>query len=80
MEVLSDIIAEITITNETITVRLVLKSLLYGMDGRGDDSRILEIPGGSHNAVAMGCQGVNVELSSNKLFETSRRKSNSRAG
>lgn len=77
-EVLSDIIAEITITNETITVKIDLKSLLYGMDGRGESSWILEIPE-DREAIAKGYRNGSVDLSSKKLSDAFRRKSNSHA-
>jgi len=78
-EELADIIAEITITNETITVKLDLKALLYGADGKGDGNWILEIPE-DRDAIAMGYRRGNTGLSSKKLVEAFRRKSNSRAG
>lgn len=77
-EELADIIAEITITTETITVKIDLKSLLYGMDGRGEGSWILEIPE-DREAIAKGYRKGSVDLSSKKLSDAFRRKSNSHA-
>ena len=60
-------------------MKLDLKALLYGADGKGDGNWILEIPE-DRDAIAMGYRRGNTDLSSKKLVEAFRRKSNSRAG
>ena len=73
LEELADIIAEITITNETITVKLDLKALVYGADEKGNGNWILGIPE-DRDAIAMGYRRGDLDMSSKKLVEAFRRK------
>ena len=73
------IVPKIFLDNDTITVQIDLKELLYGRPGDDEAEWILEIPV-NRERVSLGYRRENADLSPKRLLEAFKRKSSSHAG
>ena len=76
---LGAIVPKIFLDNDTITVQIDLKELLYGRPGYDEAEWILEIPI-NRERVSLGYRRENADLSPKRLLEAFKRKSSSHAG
>lgn len=76
---LGAIVPKIFLDNDTITVQIDLKELLYGRPGDDEAEWILEIPI-NRERVSLGYRRENADLSPKRLLEAFKRKSSSHAG